>query len=287
MLKKIKWWGWVIIAIVALIGLLAIRNHNLNEKRKAQEAEQRRVEKENREKKANNRELTPYEEDQLFLIKQYGEPGEGYRWSDDGTRLALGDPNLSESEVAMTFLRSVSTLDFATAQKYAYKDAVLTTVNRYYNPDDAEFTYEETFEKNMYTEVLLSIEPLGIEKQATFADERANLAMRLKILDLTNKDFWKGDADEIFSNLETYSRSEQDTTKAKQYLYDYVLNYWRSEGASKREVQVNIVLTQTPEGGWMVTTDTDLDNHAKYVDGETVVNNILEEFDTYLDTLEE
>ena len=274
---------WVKIGLGILIFIIlifGIRACNAN--KKAKEADINIIETTEEQGK---KEKTEYEEEQYRLLKRFGDPGEGYRWSDDGTRMALGDPNLSETEVAYTFLRSLSTLDFATAQKYAFKDKVLSTVNLYF-ADDADFTYDESFKKAMYQEVLLSLEPITVKSSATFADKRANITMNVKLLDLSNKDFWKEDKDEIYSNLISYSKTEQDTTKARNYLYDYVLSYWRSEGALKKEVQLNLVLTQTPEGGWLVRVDTDLDNYAKYSDGETVINNILTSYQDYLSDLD-
>ena len=36
---------------------------------------------------------------------------------------------------------------------------------------------------------------------------------------------------------------------------------------------------KTGAGGWLVSNDMDLDNYAKYSEGETVINNILKEYD--------
>lgn len=256
-----------ILAILLMRGCNAIRKHNASNTSTSQTSSS-----------SSRREQTDYEREQGRLIKRYGDPGKGYRWSDEGTRMALGDPNLSESEVAATFIRSLSTLDFATAQKYAFKDDVIKTVNNYYS-NDADFTYDESFKKAMYQQVLLSLEPVKTVSTATFADARSNITLQVKLLDLSNKDFWEKDKDEIFSNLDKYRKNEQDTTKARNFVYDYVLSYWKSEDAQKKTVQINLTLTQTNEGGWLVSNDTDLDNYAKYTDGETVVNNILQAYE--------
>lgn len=222
--------------------------------------------------------LTPFEEEQKRLIRKYGEAGEGYYWSDEGTRMALGDQNLSETEVIRTFLRSLSTLDFATAQKYAYKDQVLKTLNAYFK-SDAEFTYSESFKKGMYQQFLLSLEIEGIESQATFADDKSSVTVKLKALDLSNKDFWKDDKDGLLKGIYSYRKTEADSTKARNFLYEYVTNYWKSELAQKKTITVNLTLTKTGAGGWLISNDMDLDNYAKYSEGETVINNILKEYD--------
>ena len=278
--KKV-WFKPVAIVVGILILILGVRACNSINKSN----EKAKVDTEETTTSSSTEELSDYEMEQLRLIKRFGDAGKGYRWSDDGTRLALGDPNLTETEVAYTFLRSVSTLDFATAQKYAYNSKVLNTVNTYFSKD-SDFTYDESFKKSMYQEVLLSLEPISVINSATFADNKANIAMKVKVLDLSNKDFWLSDTDEIYSALTSYGKTEQDSVKARNYLYDYVLNYWRSEQAVKKEVQINLVLTQTKEGGWLVNIDTDLDNYAKYVEGETVVNNILKSYQEYMDGIE-
>lgn len=278
--KKV-WFKPVAMTVGILILILGIRACNSMSK----SDESRKADTEETTTSSSTEGLSDYEMEQLRLIKRFGDAGKGYRWSDDGTRLALGDPNLTETEVAYTFLRSISTLDFATAQKYAYNSKVLSTVNTYFSKD-SDFTYDESFKKSMYQEVLLSLEPISVINSATFADNKANIAMKVKVLDLSNKDFWLSDTDEIYSALTSYGKTEQDSVKARNYLYEYVLKYWRSEQAVKKEVQINLVLTQTKEGGWLVNIDTDLDNYAKYVEGETVVNNILKSYQEYMDGIE-
>lgn len=264
--------------ILVLLVLMGIRACNMAKKSKVAKHEDTTTTT-----SSSKRELTQFEEEQKRLIERFGDPGKGYYWDEDGKRLALGDPNLSKTEVVNTFLRAVSTLDFATAQKYAYKDAVVKRVNDYFSKD-AEFTYDESFKKGMYQEVLTSMEIVGIENSATFADDKANFAVKVKLLDLSNKDFWEKDEDEIFRNLTKYRKTESDSTKAKNYLYNYVTDYWKSEDAQKVQKTINITLMKTGQGGWLVSNDTDLDNFASYVDGETVVDNIMQAYNDSLDT---
>lgn len=225
--------------------------------------------------------LSDYEQDQAQLIKRYGDPSKGYRWDDDGNRIPIGDPNLSKTEVVNTFIKALQTLDFATAQKYSYKDKVVTQMEKYY-ADDSDFTYDTAFQRNMYEQVLLSIEPVTVESASTFADDKANMKVVINLLDLSNKDFWQDDSDKIFEELLKYKTTEADTTKARNYLYDYVYDYWKSEEAQKKKVEISFVLSKI-DGSWLVTTDTDLDNYAKYADGETVINNILENYNDWYD----
>ena len=226
--------------------------------------------------------LSDFDKEQIRWIERYGTPPKGFRWKDDGTLQALGDPNLKDTDVAYTYIRALSTLDIATAQKYSNKTNVITSLNRYYSTE-ADFTYDENFKKDMFKQVLLSIKPVKITNVANFANFRNAITMKIEVTDLTNKDFWKKDSSKIFKDLKEYKKTEQDTTKAKNYLYKYVLDYYKSEKPAKHEVEINLVLDQDKtSGGWIVVKDKDLDNIAKYADGELVVNNILAAYDEWL-----
>lgn len=271
--------GGVLAFIIILVG---VRSYNTSKKEKeaaekaAQEAQQTDV------TKVDLKSLSDFDKEQVRWIERYGNPPKGFRWKDDGTLQALGDPNLKDTDVAYTYIRALSTLDIATAQKYSNKTNVITSLNRYYSTE-ADFTYDENFKKDMFKQVLLSIKPVKITNVANFANFRNAITMKIEVTDLSNKDFWKKDSTEIFKNLKEYKKTEQDTTKAKNYLYKYILEYYKSEKPAKHEVEINLVLDQDKtSGGWIVVKDKDLDNLAKYADGELVVNNILASYDEWL-----
>lgn len=271
--------GGVLVFIILIGG---IRSYNSSKKAKqaaeleAQKAQQTDI------TKVDLKSLSDFDKEQIRWIERYGTPPKGFRWKDDGTLQALGDPNLKDTDVAYTYIRALSTLDIATAQKYSNKTNVITSLNRYYSTE-ADFTYDENFKKDMFKQVLLSIKPVKITNVANFANFRNAITMKIEVTDLTNKDFWKKDSSKIFKDLKEYKKTEQDTTKAKNYLYKYVLDYYKSERPAKHEVEINLVLDQDKtSGGWIVVKDKDLDNIAKYADGELVVNNILAAYDEWL-----
>jgi hypothetical protein len=281
-LKNKKIMGIIGGVLVFIILIGGIRSYNSSKKAKqaaeleAQKAQQTDI------TKVDLKSLSDFDKEQIRWIERYGTPPKGFRWKDDGTLQALGDPNLKDTDVAYTYIRALSTLDIATAQKYSNKTNVITSLNRYYSTE-ADFTYDENFKKDMFKQVLLSIKPVKITNVANFANFRNALTMKIEVTDLTNKDFWKKDSSKIFKDLKEYKKTEQDTTKAKNYLYKYVLDYYKSEKPAKHEVEINLVLDQDKtSGGWIVVKDKDLDNIAKYADGELVVNNILAAYDEWL-----
>ena len=281
-LKNKKIMGIIGGVLVFIILIGGIRSYNSSKKAKqaaeieAQKAQQTDI------TKVDLKSLSDFDKEQIRWIERYGTPPKGFRWKDDGTLQALGDPNLKDTDVAYTYIRALSTLDIATAQKYSNKTNVITSLNRYYSTE-ADFTYDENFKKDMFKQVLLSIKPVKITNVANFANFRNAITMKIEVTDLTNKDFWKKDSSKIFKDLKEYKKTEQDTTKAKNYLYKYVLDYYKSEKPAKHEVEINLVLDQDKtSGGWIVVKDKDLDNIAKYADGELVVNNILAAYDEWL-----
>ena len=272
----------VVVFLFLIISVVGIRSYNQNKKAKEEAAKAEQAAKEADLTKVDLKNLSDFDKEQVRWIERYGTPPKGFRWKDDGTLQALGDPNLKDTDVAYAYIRALSTLDIATAQKYSNKTNVITSLNRYYSTE-ADFTYDENFRKDMFKQVLLSIKPVKITNVANFANFRNAITMKIEVLDLTNKDFWKKDSSKIFKDLKDYKKTEQDTTKAKNYLYKYVLDYYKSEKPAKHEVEINLVLDQDKtSGGWIVVKDKDLDNIAKYADGELVVNNILAAYDEWL-----
>ena len=217
------------------------------------------------------------------LVQRYGELPEGYLWDLDGSLVSLGDANMSAEEVVYAYLNGIRTLDFSSAQKYSRGSFVVDRYATFFDSSDARNdTYADNFYRNMYTEVLTSIQVKGIESVAVFADNRQVFTVELEILDLSSKDFWLEDRDSVYNTLYIYSRDESDTTKSEQYVYDYVLDYYKSDDAVTRNVTVNITVEKYARlnTGWLVTNDKDVDNYCYYTDGNVVNRYILDMFQT-------
>lgn len=224
-----------------------------------------------------------FDRDQEKLVKKYGKPKKGFRWNDEGKLQAVGEKEMKSEDVIYAYVRGLSTLDFSNAQRYSYKTDVVKTYQGYFDAEQ-DFTYNKTFQKGMYKQVLLSMKPNKIVDTALFAEYKTSITMNIELLDLSNKDFWFKDRDKIFNDLKKYKVTERDTTKMKDYLYNYVLSYYSSEQPKTRNVKVNFVLQQTVDGSWLVTNDAELDAIAKYQDGEIVVNQILDQFERWIGT---
>lgn len=224
------------------------------------------------------------------LIKTYGQVPDGYIWDIDGTLLSLGDPDMTAEEVVYAYLNGLRTLDISSAQRYSRDSMVISTYESYFDETNRNTDYTDQFLRNMYREALLSMEIEGIENASVFAENMQVFTVKVKMLDLTLKDFWFDDKMEIYRNLRVYDSDQNDSTRAEMYLYDYISNYYSSDDAAMRETTFDLTVQRYPDlnTGWLVSIDTDIDSACRYADGTLVVSYINEMYrDEGLDLLEE
>lgn len=231
--------------------------------------------------------VDPYSSDDAYLmsvqpdlIKSYGKLPDGYLWSLEGDLLSLGDKDMSAEEVVYAYLNAIRTLDLSIAQKYSRNSLVVSTYEGYFDATNLSTDYFDSFMRNMYKTALLSMQIEGIEDTAVFAENKQVFTVKVKMLDLTSKDFWEKDKDEIYKNLYVYSADENDSTKSEMYLYDYVLSYYQSEEAVTRDVTFNITVERYPDldTGWLVSIDKDINDACSYTDGTLMVSYINQMF---------
>lgn len=282
----------MLIVIGVVIGIIAIMSAVSSNKKK-QELEARR-EAAIAEKEKNNTsqstetttEMTRDEQLQQQLRKQYGDPPEGFEWDRRGNLIALSDSESTPEDVMYYFLRSLSVLDFSTAQRYSYKSNVISSYQTYYSERQEQRTsYYSNFLRKQFKSSLESMEILSVEDTAVFADGTEYITINLAVLDLTDKDFWLADKDEIFNTMRTYEETESDNTKSNQYLYDYIYSKYEDGTIGKKEHTIELILTKDNGEGWLVTGDGELSDLLQYNKGLDVAEYIKDEYaDWYRDT---
>ena len=224
------------------------------------------------------------EEDSLLmqmqpeLIESFGKVPDGFIWESDGTLLSLGDKSMSAEEVVYSYFRGLASLDISTVERYSRDSKVVESYSTYFDSKNKNTDYMDQFLRNMYKECLLSLQIEGIDSNAVFAANKQVFTVKAKMLDLTNKDFWKKDEMEIYKNLYLYDQDESDTTKSDMYLYSYILDYYESGEALLRDVTFDITVEKYPDldSGWLVSIDNDVDDACSYKDGKLVVSYIKE-----------
>lgn len=212
-------------------------------------------------------------------IALYGDLPEGFYWGDNGELLSSGDKSMSAEDVLYAYFRGISSLDMTTVQRYVRKSKVLNRYSGYFDTTDSsanDASYYDQFVRNMYKQALLSLQIDGVENQSVFADNRVVFSVKASMLDLTDKDFWLDDREEIYKNLYLYSSMEEDSTKKNIYIYDYILKYYQSDNAARRDVSFDVTLKKfaDTDSGWLVCIDNDVDNACIYQDGNLVVTYI-------------
>lgn len=288
MLDKLKKHKTLLIIIGAVVLVIIFIGSGVANKRKEEEeqAERDRLYQEQMEEaRANQGEGVS---DNLLLqmqpdlIASYGKLPDGYIWDVDGSLLSLGDPDLSAEEVVYAYLNGLRTLDLSMAQKYSRESVVLETYEGYFDENNKNQDYTDSFIRNMYREALLSFNVKGITNSTVFAEDMQVFTVRVEMLDLTDKEFWKDDKVELYRNLEIYDADQSDSTRADIYLYDYILQHYQSPNAATREVSFDLTVQRYPDldTGWLVSVDTDVDSACRYADGRLVVSYINE---MYLD----
>lgn len=219
------------------------------------------------------------------MTEKYGKAPKGMYYNEDGELVPEGNPKYTPEEVASTYLRALSTMNLENAQRYSYKTSVLKSLTKFYDTKE-QYQANANFKKEMYKQVLLSIQPLNVQDTATFAVGKSVVTMNVKLIDLSNKDFWKEDTLKIFKNIFKYRRAESDSSKSKDYVYDYVLDYYKSESPKLVRKTISLTLEKGVTGGWVVTNDDELDAIAQYRDGEVVVSNIISAYDDWASSID-
>ena len=216
---------------------------------------------------------------QKRLVQQYGEPPEGFKWAVTGDLIALGTDEFTAEDIVYTFTRSLSVLDFSTAQKYSRGSAVVSTYQNYYNDITKTITdYYSDFLRKQYKTALTSLEVIKVKDTAVFADGDENVTLSVKVLDLTDKDFWLKDRKKIFKELRVIDKTEEDGVKREQYVYNYLLKKYQDGSVPKRKIDIEIVVSKDNSGGWLVTNDGELNSTLSYEWGVDIARYILEEY---------
>lgn len=265
--------------IIAFIALISVASSSA-EKKKQQAAldAANATTTESVDSEATTEELTLKEE----LLQMYGEPPEGYMWNEDGELYAIGSDNLNSEEVIYSYIRALSILDFSSAGKYT---AYNTTIKRYrgYYEDDGDYSaYREFLRKQMKLS-LESLEVNEIKSEAVFEDGTKIVNVAISCIDLSDKDFYKPDEDEIFSTLRTYFEEDRDSIRSQQYLLEYMYDKYADGTVPKREQEIELVLTKNDDGGWVISNENELMFAVCYEEGTDVYSYILDDYENWVE----
>ena len=277
----------VFITICVALGAIAvfsISSYSSDKARKdaAREQAQRDAEEAERLAAMQTEEIDYDAQLQQQLVEQYGPAPEGFKWDVLGNLVAIGTDAMTAEDIVYTFTRALSVLDFSTAQRYSIDSSVVSTYQNYYSEITKDITdYYEDFLRKQYKTALTSLEINDVKDTAVFADGTENVTLNIKVLDLTDKDFWRKDKKELFKNMRTYDRTEDDDTKKDQYVYNYLLKAYENGKVPKRSIDIELVVSKDNGGGWLVTNDGELNSTLSYEWGLDIAEYIKKEYDKW------
>ena len=275
----------IVVIVAAFVGASVLKDYS----KKQKALEESRIRQEEQAKLAAAQADTEVEvfdydaELQKSLVEKFGNPPEGFEWDVVGNLVPLANnEDMTAEDVVYAFVRSLSMLDFSTAQRYSSDSQVVETYSAYYGDVTNEVVdYYSNFLRKQYKYALTTLEIIGVQDTAIFADGTETVTLKVNVLDLTDKDFWRDDTEEIFNNMWTYSKTENDSTKMEQYLYDYVYSAYEDGKVGKVEKTIEIVLSKENGTGWLVTGDGELNALLSYEWGNDVVEYIQQEYSDY------
>ena len=278
-----------IIILVVIIAILIIYSMVSKQRKLAEIEERNRLAQEEMERQeqlntdtTGTETLSMAELQQQSFIEEWGLPPEGFRWNNRGELVAVSSESMTSEEVLWAYLRALSILDFSTVEKYSYESVVADTYSSYFSESSiGNASYYKQFIRKAYKFALTSIEIDDVGNMAIFADGTSVATVKLKVLDLTDKEFWIKDKGVLFNKLRSYYETEGDSAKAEQYVYDYIYDAYEKGIIGKRDITVEIKLDKVNLGGWLVSDDTDLDMALRYDKGVNVADYIISCYDEW------
>lgn len=277
----------VTLAIVILCGIINDQGKRARAEKKAQETAAKNAAEAAR-RQANQKNLTAAEKQQASLVQKYGKPPEGFEWSPTGELVALGnDPNATATETVTKYIQALSTEDFSTAARVSKDSSVIKRYNEMYQDvtKDINNTYSN-FLRQQYKASLKSIQILGVEDAVKEADGTEIITVKLKLLNLQNRDFWYEDRETLFKNMYNFDRTQDSSSKRDNYLYTYMEDSygspednWGKVGLYEKTVTIEV--GKENGKGYLVTNDGELPDLLRYDKGFDVVAFIKQKYNEW------
>ena len=213
--------------------------------------------------------LSLEEQIQMQLREKYGVPTEGFQWDYQGNLVPIASiEDMSAEDIVYTYLQSIHMMDFATAQRVAAKSSIITMVDDYYSEvSNALVTPKDTFNRRLIKLTLDKMTVDGITNTIVQADGTYIFTVDITCLDLSNKDFWRVDEQDIYQSMYVFDKTETDSTKKEQFIYDYIYDACKNDICGYKTSEVDIVVGKANAGGYLVTDDTTLRKLLLYEDG--------------------
>ena len=276
---------FTILIIVLIVAVIMIKYNNAQKEKEKQERllAAQAMEVTNTEVE-EQKYISLHDQIQMQLCEQYGQPPEGFEWAYDGSLVTLSTlEDMTAEDIVYTYVQSVHMLDFATAQRVASSSTIIDTYTDYYDSvTSALLDIDDVFKRKEFKLALNKMSADRVVDFVVMANGDMIYTMEISCLDLTNKDFWLNEEQEIYDTMYVYDKTELDSTKKEQFVYDYIYKAYEDDKCGYHTVQVDIVLTKANGGGWLVSDDTELRKVLLYEYGIDVYSYIMSKYEDWL-----
>lgn len=284
--------GGVILAV--LIGGSKLKSYQEEKAWKAQLEEDRRAaeeEKARREAALANQtspeQLSLHEQRQAELRKEYGDPPEGFEWSNRGELVAISSDDASCEDVVFMFLRSLSMQDFYTAGMYSDESVIIESLEKAHGEvSKGRTSYYKSFLNKQLAVAISSLEIEQISNVMVFPDGTQYVTVDIKSLDLSTKDFIDEHSEELFKSMRSYSEVEKDKSKMNNFVYDWLYEQYKDGVVGKKDYTVELVVEKVNQGGWLVSNDRELYAVLSYENGLNTADYIMKQYEVWLREVE-
>ena len=201
------------------------------------------------------------------LIQRFGEPPDGYILNWDGTFIPRGEKELTPEQVTYAYLKAISTLDMATAQKYSRDASIVKDYESYFDTSTSSAATTTTeYQQNVFKAAMLSIQVESLGDSTAFAGDKQTFTAHIKMLDLYATDFIDGGTlNKLSKEIDNRGGINSDESQGAIYLQDWLVKYYSSDKAPLTTVDVTLTVQKYPDlnTGWLVSIDKPLDDKFK------------------------
>lgn len=204
---------------------------------------------------------------QKALIKRFGEPPKGYILNWDGKLIPKGIKKMTAEQVAYSYLKALSTLDMATAQKYSRDASIVSDYESYFDTATAKSSTTVTeYQQNIFKASMLSMQIESLGDATAFANDKQTFTAKIKMLDLYTTSFLDGGTmNQLEKGISDRGGITSDDSQGAKYLQSWLLNKYQSPDAPMTTIEATITVQKYPDlnTGWLVSIDKPLNDKFK------------------------
>lgn len=213
-------------------------------------------------------------------------PGEGFVWGSNKCDLiGLGVEGMNAEDTVYNFIRNLSNLEVAAAQRVSHASAVVTTYSEAVKSSNSTKLVDEAqmFKRDSFKTAMQSMQIESVQSAGIAADKQQTFEVTLSVIDVTNKDFWESEKDAIYEQLWKLDKVQGDSQAAQQWLNDYLKTKMQDEKFPRKKITVTLTVEKFDEynSGWIVSRDTDLATALSGANAKPTGSFIMEQYREY------